>query len=160
MKKLSISKRNLFLFFVVLVYVVLFFTNKDLAWLGIVRTIQMLGKIVPLLALVFAIMVFSNAYFDSQQVKKHLGKDSGIMGWVYATIFGIIVSGPPYALFPMLRDLKNKGMKSSLLAVLLYNRNVKISFLPAMVYYFGLKFTLILSFLIIIFSIFNGLLVE
>ena len=158
MKK-SFPKRYIFFFFVLLVYVVLFFTNRDLAWSGIIKTVQMLGKILPLLVFVFAVMVLSNIYFDTRRVRRHLGEDSGVRGWIYAMIFGILVSGPPYILFPLLQDLKSKGMKNSLLAVFLYNRNIKIPFLPAMIYYFGLEFTIILSFLIIIFSILNGILV-
>ena len=51
-------------------------------------------------------------------------------------------------------------MRNSLLAVLLYNRNVKIPFIPAMIYYFGLKFTVFISLYIIIFSVLNGKLIE
>ncbi|MBW2540150.1 MAG: hypothetical protein JRE27_11165 [Deltaproteobacteria bacterium] len=72
----------------------------------------------------------------------------------------MLVSGPPYVLYPLLGELKKRGMTNSLLAVFLYNRNVKIPFIPAMIYYFGLKFTIILSVYIIIFSIMNGKIME
>ncbi|MCD4693857.1 hypothetical protein K8R62_00675, partial [bacterium] len=73
---------------------------------------------------------------------------------------GVLISGPPYVLFPLLGDLKKKGMSNSLIAVLLYNRNVKITFIPVMIYYFGLEFTVIISILIILFSVPNAWLVA
>jgi uncharacterized membrane protein YraQ (UPF0718 family) len=91
---------------------------------------------------------------------KYLGQEAGLKGWLLAIIGGILVSGPPYILFPLLKDLKKKGMSNALLAVFLYNRNVKIPFFPVMIYYFGLTYTVIISFYIIIFSIFNGLLIN
>jgi len=149
-----------FLFTVFFVYSIVFDFNKSLAITGIEKTYIMLIKIIPLLLFVLIIMTVMNLYIDSGKIEKHLGKDSGIKGWVYATIIGLLISGPPYVLFPMLKDLKASGMKNSLLAVFLYNRNVKISFIPVMIYYFGLKFTIITSVAIICFSILNGMLIE
>ncbi|MFH1428104.1 MAG: permease [Patescibacteria group bacterium] len=117
-------------------------------------------KIVPILLVVFIIMILVNIYFTKERIGKYLGEKSGIRGWVYAIISGILVSGPPYVLFPLLGEFKKQGMKNSLLAVFLYNRNVKIPFLPVMIYYFGLGFTLILSLYIIIFSILNGKIIK
>jgi len=114
----------------------------------------------PILGIVFVVMVGINLYFTQSRAKKYLGEKSGIKGWIYAIIFGILISGPPYVLYPLLGDLKKQGMKNSLIAVLLYNRNVKIPFLPALIYYFGLPFTIILSIYILIFSILNGKLIE
>jgi len=117
-------------------------------------------RIIPLLFLVFAVMLITNYFIRPDKIKRHLGKDSGWRGYLYATIAGILISGPPYLLYPLLADLKKHGAKNSLLAVFLYNRNVKIPFIPVMVYYFGLSFTVVLSLLIIIFSFLNGRLVE
>ena len=120
----------------------------------------MLIKIVPVLILVFIIMIFVNLYFTKARIGKYLGAESGARGWAYAIVAGILVSGPPYLLFPLLGELKGRGMKNSLLAIFLFNRNVKIPFLPVMVYYFGLGYTIILSSYIIIFSLLNGKMIE
>jgi hypothetical protein len=52
---------------------------------------------------------------------------------------------PPYLLYPMLAEFQMHGAKNSLLAAFLYKRNVKIHFLPVMIYYFGLRYSLIVS---------------
>ncbi len=158
-KNKKISGKMKFLSAVGLLYVGLFLFDSSLAIIGIKKTALMLIKIAPLLVFVLLVMTAMNLYIDSGKIKKHLGEESGIRGWIYSIVVGVLISGPPYVLFPMLKDLKKHGMKSSLLAVFLYNRNVKISFLPVMVYYFGLKFTIIVSVLIVVFSVLNGLVV-
>jgi len=61
--------------------------------------------------------------------------------------------------YPLLADLKEKGMKNSLIATFLYNRAIKIPLIPITIYYFGIKLTIILTIYMIIFSIINGILV-
>lgn len=155
----KIPGRFRFLFVVFFVYSIIFFFNQSLFSQGIEKTYLMMIKIVPLLLFVLLVMILMNMYIDSSKIKKHLGEDSGVRGWIYAIVLGILIAGPPYILYPMLKDLKKSGMKNSLLAVFLYNRNVKIAFVPVMIYYFGLAFTIIISVAIVVFSILNGLLI-
>lgn len=134
--------------------------DRELFNLALAGTASMLVRIIPLLVFVFAIMVVVNLFVESGKIKKYLGEGSGLRGWINALIAGILVSGPPYVLYPLLKELKSGGMKDSLIAVFLYNRNVKIPFIPVMVVYFGLAYTIITSLLIIVFSILNGMLVA
>lgn len=149
-----------FFFGVLLFYFVLFFIDGGIAKQSLINFVLMIKKIFPLLLIVFLIMILINLFFTKERTLKYLGGDSGIKSWFYAAFVGVLISGPSYVLYPMLGDLKKKGVRDSLLAVFLYNRNVKIPFLPALVYYFGLKYAIVLSFYIIVFSILNGLLVA
>jgi len=157
--KRKISNGVLFLIGVFLVYVLIALFDSNFALEAIYGTLGMLLKILPLLLFVFFLMFLINIYLSSGRLQKHLGRESGIRGWVYAVVSGILISGPPYILYPLLGDLKKKGVKNSLMAVFLYNRNVKIPFIPVMIFYFGFSFTIILSFYLILFSVFNGLVV-
>jgi uncharacterized membrane protein YraQ (UPF0718 family) len=149
-----------FLITVISIYLILGLLDFDLVKNGLYYTINIFLKISPILLLLIFINFLINRYFDSKMIIKYLGQEAGLKGWLLAIIGGILVSGPPYILFPLLKDLKKKGMSNALLAVFLYNRNVKIPFFPVMIYYFGLTYTVIISFYIIIFSIFNGLLIN
>jgi uncharacterized membrane protein YraQ (UPF0718 family) len=161
MKKTNQLKNGTkFLITVILAYLISGFFDFNLVKNGFYYTIEIFLKISPILLLLIFINFLINRYFDSKIIVKYLGREAGLKGWLLAIIGGILVSGPPYILFPLLKDLKKKGMNNALLAVFLYNRNVKIPFLPVMIYYFGLTYTLIISFYIIIFSIFNGLLIN
>ena len=156
------KKKNIlfFLLLVLFIYTVVFFIDKDLAIASFNKALIIFIKIIPVFLLVFIIMFLSNLFLTPNIIKKHFGEEAGLKGWFYAIVFGIIVSGPPYALYPMLKEFKKQGLKNSYLATFLYNRNVKIPFIPVMIFYFGWQYTLVLSLFIIIFSIFNGLLVE
>lgn len=159
-KNNQLKKGTKFLLLVISLYFILGWFDFDLIKNGFLYTFNIFLKIIPILFLLVFINFLINKYFDSKLIVKYLGKESGLKGWILAIISGILVSGPPYILFPLLKDLKKKGMSNALLAVFLYNRNVKIPFLPVMIYYFGFTYTIIVSFYIIIFSIFNGLLIN
>ncbi len=157
-KKQKLSGGTKFLLAILALYAIAALFNFQFVFESFLGFLRMLVRITPILIVVFFIMAGVNFYFTPPKVKKYLGHGSGFKGWLYAVISGILVSGPPYILFPLLGELKERGMKNSLLAVFLYNRNVKIPFLPVMVFYFGLSFTVAVSVFIIFFSILNGLL--
>ncbi|MEA3323272.1 MAG: permease, partial [Patescibacteria group bacterium] len=90
----------------------------------------------------------------------HLGSSKKVRGWIIAIVSGVISSGPIYMWFPLLSDLKEKGVKDTFLTTFLYSRAVKIPLLPVMVYYFGTTFTAVLTGYILLFSIINGLVVS
>ncbi len=157
-KKKKIFNNMHFLLAVISLYIIVYFFNSSLVLNSLANTALMLIKISPILILIFIIIYIINKYFSIDKIKKYFGHEAGIKGWIYAMIVGIILAGPPYVLYPLFGELQKQGVKNSFLAVVLYNRNVKLQFIPAMVYYFGLPFSIILSIYMLIFSIFNGLL--
>ena len=156
----QLSGRVTFLICVLMLYGVMAYFNpatvkQALAYFGV-----MLSKVIPVLGMVFGFLFLVNFLVKPAWIKSHIGARSGARGWIYAVISGILVSGPPYIIYPMLGELKKYGARNGLLAAMLYNRNVKPHFLPAMVYYFGIKYTVILSGYIILFSLLNGKILE
>ncbi|MGC9514132.1 permease [Methanocrinis sp.] len=121
---------------------------------------KLLSSVLPVLALVLVIMSLLNLAIRPGMAKRMLGKGSGLKGWTFALVGGVISSGPIYVWYPLIADLREKGMRDSLVAAFLYSRAVKIPMIPLMVYYFGWNFTLLLTFYLIIFSVLNGLVVE
>ncbi len=150
------------LLIMIFIYIFLYFYGytKYLALEAFFGTLGMLIKILPLLVFVFFISLAVNLFLKPDVARKHLGENSGFKGLAYAMIAGILVSGPPYILYPLLKEMKDSGVSDRLLAVFLYNRNVKIPFIPVMIYYFGWAFTIIISIYIIIFSVLNGFIIE
>ncbi len=143
-----------------LVYVILGIVRFDLFEKTIINLKDLSLKLLPILIFIFVLMFLSNLFFDANKVSKHIGHNSGIKGWIITIIAGIISSGPIYMWYPILSDLKDKGMKETYIATFLYNRSVKIPLIPIMIYYFGLPFTIIFNIFIIIFSIINGLIIN
>ena len=121
---------------------------------------DMVIHILPALVFIVLLMGIMNYFVKPRTVSRYAGKGSGIKGWLLAICTGILSHGPIYAWYPLLRNLRNHGMKSSLIAVFLYNRSIKISLLPVIVYYFGLPFVAILASYLIIASIVQGHIVQ
>jgi len=106
--------------------------------------------------LVFFFLFLTDLFLKKEQIIKYLGHGSGLKGWLIAVTGGILSHGPIYMWYPLLADLKAKGMKNNLIATFLYNRAVKIPIIPLLIYYFGWPFFIILTIYMIIASIING----
>lgn len=117
-------------------------------------------QILPIILVVFLLMFLFNLFVTTKMLVAHLGSSKKIRGWIIAVISGVISSGPVYMWFPLLSDLKEKGVKDTFLTTFLYSRAIKIPLLPVMVYYFGITFTAVLTGYILLFSIVNGIIVS
>lgn len=100
--------------------------------------------LIPLL-LVFAILLLINLFLKPSRIAGLLGKDAGIRGLLLSAAAGIISTGPIYAWYPLLGDLKKKGAHDALTAVFLYNRGIKPFLLPVIVGYFGWMYAVLLT---------------
>ncbi len=144
----------------VTVYLIVLFTNQGLFLSGIKSGWTLLIQVLPEILLVFLFMFVVNLLVDEEKIIQWFGRINSIAGWFWMIIFGIISSGPIYAWYPMMADLKTKGMKNSLIAVFLYNRAIKPQLLPIMVTYFGWVFVAFLTFYMVIGSIISGFLIS
>ena len=156
----KISGKWIFLLIVTAFYIALTLINFSLAKTAVIGVFQLIWKIFPVFILVFIFMFISKLFLNAQKIIKYTGENAGLKGWFISIVTGILSSGPIYMWYPLLSDLKSKGMKDAFITAFLYNRAVKIPLLPMMIYYFGLLFTLILTFYMIVFSVINGLIVH
>jgi uncharacterized membrane protein YraQ (UPF0718 family) len=163
-KKESVSwfsgKGWLFLFVVVLLYALIGYTDISLAHRTAISFFNFLEKIFPVLGLVFLLIFISHLVLSPKKIKRFVGAESGLKGWVLAIFTGILSTGPIYAWYALLSDLGQQGMKKSLMAVFLYNRAVKLPLLPLLIHYFSVTYTVVLSLYLVIFSVITGLLME
>lgn len=156
----TIYRRFSFLIFVIILYVVLFFFDAGKTYNAIHASITIVIQILPVLVLVIVLMGISNYFLKPKIVSKYLGAESGVKGWFIAVSLGVLSHGSIYVWYPLLKDLQNHGMRIGLIATFLYNRAVKIPFLPIMIYYFGVAFVFVLTSYMIIISVVEGKLVE
>ena len=145
---------------VAIIYSIAAMANPSLAAQSFWAFIRIFIDALPVIFAVFGIMFLTNIFLKARDVSGLIGKGSVVRGWVLATAVGIVSSGPIYMWYPLLSVLKEMGMKNSLIAVFLYNRAVKIPLLPLMIFYFGWQFVAVLTVLMIVFSVLNGMLVE
>ena len=150
----------LFLAVVILIYGVIVVLDPDTARRASITAWSMLQRLAPVLVLVFILMFVIERFLSRENTVRWLGRESGWRGWLIAPVVGVLSTGPVYSWYALLGDLKDKGMRTALVAALLYARAVKLPLLPLMVHYFGARYTLLLSLLILAFSVINGLAME
>ena len=149
-----------FLLGVILLYIIISIFKIETILLSLQFFVDIIVKILPVLVLIFVLMALTNYYIRPKMLVKLMGKGSGIKGWAISIIAGIISSGPIYMWYPLLSDLQRQGMRNGLIAGFLYNRAVKIPLLPLLIMYFGLVYTIVLMIVMIIMSVFQGIVVE
>lgn len=154
------SKRWYFLMVVLAGYFVLALFDQSRFMLALKFSADVFYKILPVFLVVFVIMLFLNYFIHPVWVKKYLDKSSGWKRWPIAIISGIISTGPIYMWYPMLKDLLKHGVSQGVIAAFLYARAIKPFLLPIMGFYFGWKYVIILTLLMIIFSILQGILID
>lgn len=150
----------LFLFAVAVIHGVVYAVDADAVIKAVALLQPLLLRIVPALALVFVFLVLINAFVDRQWVGRRLGTAAGIKGWVLTVTAGVLSAGPIYAWYPLLGELKSKGMSNALIAAFLYARALKLPLLPIMAHYFGFAYTLTVSICIVVSSVLTGLLTS
>jgi len=138
------------------VYAILFVVFPDKALVAIKSSGNIfLSMLIPLV-LIFVLMLLLNLYLKPAWVVKFLGKGSGFKSIALSAVAGIISTGPIYAWYPMLKDLKEKGAGDAPITIFLYNRAVKPFLLPVMINYFGWLYVVILTVLMIFASVIIG----
>ena len=149
-----------FLVAVIIIYAITGILRPEAIMPSIEFSFNLIIKIVPVFAIIFALMVGFEYFVSEEKIKKYLGESSGKKRWIIAIGAGILSSGPIYAWYPMLGALKKKGVGFGLIAAFIYSRAIKIPLLPIMAYFFGIKYTIVLTVVLIIMSIVQGMIFE
>jgi len=145
--------------FVAVIYGVLLIFLPDKALIAFRGSISIFLRIGIALSLVFFLIFLLNLFLKPSRLTALLGKESGFKGVVVSALAGIISVGPIYAWYPLLKELKGRGAKDSLIAIFLNNRAVKPVLLPIMISYFGWIYVLIFTLATILGSLLCGFLV-
>jgi len=149
-----------FLIFVLLFYFIIYFISENNFILIGGFFIKLILQILPILFLVYILMVLMNYFVNNNILGKYLGEEAGIKGWIITITIGIISMGPVYMWYPLMKDLKDRGVKDKFLSTFLYNRGIKLQWAPLLIIYFGWTFSLTLFVVMTIFSIPQGIITE
>lgn len=151
-----VTRMFLFPAVILAIYGVLFAAMPDRASLALKSSGNIfLNMLIPL-CLVLVLMILLNLFLKPVQIARFLGKGAGIKGVLLSAAAGIISTGPIYAWYPLLKDLRRKGAGNSPIAIFLYNRAVKPFLLPVMIGYFGWAYVVVLTVLTVLASVAIG----
>lgn len=145
---------------VAIMYLVTFYVNADAGKEALTAGFQIVKMIAPILLVVFFLMALLNTFIDPKSISRHLGKESGARGWMIALLGGVLSHGPAYIWYPILSDLRKHGARDGLVIAFFYTRSIKLPWLPLMISYFGLAFTVILTVFVILGAWIQGWIVD
>lgn len=148
-----------FLLLMIVVYITVFFIDKNIFLQSANFAYDILLKILPVLLLVLVLMILVNLYITPKVIIKYLN-NSGTKKWIYAIIGGILSTGPTYVWYPLLADLKNKKVSHGIIACFLYNWAIKLPLIPVIIMYFDIKFVIILCIVMMLTSIMQGKIID
>jgi len=149
-----------FLLIVFFLYCLLFIFDNINALNSISKSLSILVTLIPIFIFIILLTALINYFLKPKQILKHFGEDSGKAGIFYSVMGGILSHGPMYAWYGMLNDMREHGLKDSLIVIFLYSRAVKLPLLPLMISIFGVTYSIILNIYIIIFAIIQGLIFD
>ncbi len=154
--KKSVKGRWIFLGISAVLYLTVLIINQSKALKVWNHFLHLTGEILPFLLVVFVIMILINLFLKTELLIKYMGEGSGLKGWLIAIITGILSVGAIYLWFPVLKNMMEKGVKPGLVAVFLYNRGIKLHWLPLMALYFGMKYVVVLTLVTVLVSVLQG----
>jgi uncharacterized membrane protein YraQ (UPF0718 family) len=160
LKKLKISGAWLYLICILIAYIVLLLADLSSFNSSINFFFNILVKIIPIIILVFVLMALTNYLVTPKFIKKHIMEKGKLRKWIFAIITGIISTGSIYMWYPLLADLRAKGISNGLIACFLYNRAIKIPFLPLLILYFNWAFVIVLTIIMIFASVIQGIIIN
>ncbi|MCJ7450159.1 MAG: hypothetical protein MUP58_00250 [Candidatus Nanohaloarchaeota archaeon QJJ-9] len=135
------------------------FLRPEKAVSAFYSSVGIFRNILPVFVLVFALMGVTNYFVKPKKLLNYFGSHRSVKGWIIASLAGIISHGPIFMWYPWLSDLQEKGVGNGFIATFLYNRAVKVPLIPFMALYFGIDFVAVLTLVMIVFSLFQGVLV-
>lgn len=145
---------------VAILYLVTFWFSPDMGRKALEASGGIVKMIAPILLIVFFLMALLNTSINAKYIARHLGKESGLRGWFIALGGGILSHGPAYVWYPMLSEMRKQGARDGLIVAFFYTRSIKLPWLPLMVSYFGLLFTVLLTFFVILGAWLQGVIVD
>jgi uncharacterized membrane protein YraQ (UPF0718 family) len=146
--------------FVVLSFGLLFLIDASKGMVALQKSVAVIKILIPIFAIVILLMALIGYFTQGKSKLENLARQRGVKGWFWALFIGLLSHGPMYAWYPILQQLREKGLRDGYIATFFYARAVKLPLLPLMVDYFGFAFTVVLTLYIMIASLLQGWLVE
>ena len=148
-----------FLITIISIHILLLIFYQEICLNSLTFFYQLIYKMIPIFIFIFILMTLSNYFITPEFIIKHL-KEKGIKKWFFMIVGGILSSGPIYMWYPLLADLKKKGLSYGLIACFLYNRAIKIPLLPLAIIYFSWQYILVLTIVMVVVSVIQGILIN
>ena len=117
-------------------------------------------SVIMLILAVFCLVGLLQVWISRDQIVRLLGRDSGIKGLLIAALCGTLLIGPAYIIFPLLMELRQRGARWAVVAIVLTSYAVKLQMIPIEVEFLGWPFAFGRLLIIVAMAVPIGLLLE
>lgn len=144
----------------IVLYTVTAYLNPSLAQNSLEKSFEIMKYIAPIIIIVLFLMAAFTTLVKPKKMIKHIGEDSGVKGWIIAIFGGVLSHGSTYIWYPILSQMRNEGAREGLVVAFFYARAIKLPWIPVMIAYFGLTFTILLSAYILLGAFLQGVIAD
>lgn len=109
---------------------------------------------------VFALVGLVSVLVDKKRIAEKLGDSSGPGAVLLASLFGSILVGPVYAVFPLLKTIREHGARWAVIGAMLTSWAVKIPMVPLEIGYLGVRFSVVRISVTVVGAIVVGFVIE
>lgn len=145
---------------VLIVLFFFYFKDKDKTQKAMRLASEHFKKIMPLLIIMLAVIIFMQGAFSEENIAGHITAFSGTTGYLIAAFIGGVIHIPPFITFPLAGQLLQNGVNPGVIAVLVTSLIMVHSFtIPLEAKEMGIKFALARNILCLISAIMIGIVV-
>ena len=145
LKHIEVNLIPLAMFFaVILIYGAVLFSQPEIFRPALFVWGRYFMFFLPFVIAIIGLLGIFDAFVSPEVVSRHLGDRKKVRGYLFALLFGSIVSASQYAIFPTVKLLKKKGARSAILATFMVGwSGISLPLIPLEAEIFGPKFVLI-----------------
>ncbi len=153
-------KKYFFEILIVLLYIALMVLYPVKTISALKEGIMLFLKMLPLFICVTLFSAFLAMFVSKDVIRKYMGEESGLKGIVFGALFGTIIVGPLWVLFPMFQTFLEKGAGIAIIGAMIGAFAIKTPWLPYAAGFLGWPFVLVSFGLILVYSVIEGILME
>lgn len=157
---LAVLKSNWLLVAVGALYAFAFVADRTKALRALSVGAASLWSVAIIIISVFGLIGLFTVFVDKQAMASRLGAGSGFFALLLAAAFGTILIGPVFAVFPLLKVMREHGTRWAVIATTLTAWAIKIPMLPLEIGFLGWRFSITRIALTLVAALAMGIIVE
>ncbi len=153
-------KTYIFEILIAILYIALAFLYPNKVGAAFLEGMHLILNLLPIFLCVMFFSSFLGVFLSPKTVQKFMGKKSGLKGIVLAVLFGTVIVGPLWVLFPLYKTLLNKGARMAVVGAMVGAFAIKTPWLPFGASLLGWPFISLTTILIFLYAIIQGYIME
>ncbi len=134
---------------VMILYAFSFIQYKKITIISLIELMKVLRSLFIPLIIVFIFLLILETPKGKKMLKKAITSKYSAILFIFA---GVLSVGSIYVIYPILYELKKKGVSYAHISAFLYARAIKLPLLPLLAYYFSLTYAIVFTLTLFIFS--------